>query len=68
MYTIASVIRYIPYIVSVIHYVPFAEGSETVNFINVIQNPLESWLDSKIPESILVIPVYQIRACISRDS
>ena len=27
----------------------------------MIQNPVKSWLDSKIPESILVIPVYQIR-------
>ena len=28
---------------------------------NVIQNLLESWLDSKIPNLILEIPVYQIR-------
>ena len=41
-----------------------AEGSTTLNLINVI---LESWLDSKIPKLILVIPAYQIRACVSHD-
>ena len=36
--------------------------------MNFRRRDSESWLDSKIPESILVIPVYQIRVCISRDS
>ena len=36
--------------------------------LNFHRHDLESWLDSKIPESILVIPVYQIRVCISHDS
>ena len=45
---------------------PFpARGSAT---LSLIRNPFEFWLDSKIPETILVIPVYQIKVCISRDS
>ena len=33
---------------------------------DVIRNLLESWLDSKIPDVIPEIPVYQIRRNISR--
>ena len=36
-------------------------------FDNVIRNLLDSWLDSKIPDFILEIPVHQIRKHISRD-
>ena len=36
-------------------------------FVDVILESLDSWLDSEIPKSILVIPVHQIRACGSRD-
>ena len=40
------------------------EGSAT---LNLILESLYSWLDSEIPESIFVIPAYQIRACRLRD-
>ena len=37
------------------------EGSPLKVFDNMIQNLLDSWLDSKIPDFILEIPVHQIK-------
>ena len=45
-----------------------ARGPQLWIFIDVILESSDFWLDSEIPESILVIPVYQIRACRSYDS
>ena len=42
-------------------------GPQLWIFVDVILESLDSWLDSEIPESIFVIPVYQITACGSRD-
>ena len=44
------------------------EGSTTLNFDRRDSGISESWLDSEIPELILVIPAYQIRNYTSRDS
>ena len=42
-------------------------GSPLEVFDNVIQSLLDPWLDSKIPEFIIEIPVHQIRKHMSRD-
>ena len=39
----------------------WSRGSPLKVFSNVMWNLLDSWLDSKIPEFILEIPVHQIR-------
>ena len=51
-----------------------AKGPDTMNFLRrdsesfgILAGFLDSWLDSKIPDLILKIPVYQIRLSISRD-
>ena len=44
-----------------------SRGPQLWIFVDVILESLDSWLDSEIPKSIFVIPVYQIRACGSRD-
>ena len=49
----------------IVHY---ARGPQLWIFVDVILESLDFWLDSEIPESILVIPVYQIRTCRSCDT
>ena len=39
-----------------------SRGPQLWNFVDVMLESLDSWLDSKISELILVIPIYQIRA------
>ena len=51
-----------------IYNVPVARGPQLWIFIDVILASLDSWLDSDIPELILVIPIYRIRACAPHDS
>ena len=51
---------------------PRGDGSATLTFnrrgSGIFRNLSESWLDSEIPELILVIPTYQIRDYTSCDS
>ena len=43
-------------------------ASHSEFFVDVILESLQFWLDSEILELLLVISIYQIMACASRDS
>ena len=45
----------------------YPEGPTLSIFIDMIRNHMEFWLDSLIPAVFPVIPVYQIRFCVSHN-